>query len=237
MDSRLFFQVFVGWAFRAIAPLVLPLLLLVAVLLSAANGHAQSFRGGFQAGLTASEVSGDRSGGPNKLGWFASVYTDISFSPYAYWQLELMYIQKGSREFNDPETPEEGVFRDYKFYLQYVEVPVLFKFDFSVFERLPYVDWLTGEIGLSFSRVVGHFETNDEGAENTDLMAMERPFRPMEMNVLLGFYFPVRDNFSVHFRYSQGVTPLRPHAGGTRTWYNRGQYNSVWSLGVAYLLF
>ncbi len=211
--------------------------LLLLWLLAQPPARAQSFRGGFQAGLTASEVSGDLSGGPNKLGWFASVYTDISFSPFTYWQLEIMYIQKGSREFNDPETPEDGVFRDYRLNLQYVEVPVIFKFDFSVFERLPYADWLTGEIGLSVSRVVGHFETNDEGAENTDLMALERPFHAGELNVLAGFYFPVSENLSVHFRYSQGVTPLRPHAGGTQTWYNRGQYNSVWSLGLAYLIF
>ena len=212
-------------------------LLLLLFLFPQTPARAQSFRGGFQAGLTASEVSGDLSGGPNKLGWYASVYTDISFSPYTYWQLEIMYIQKGSREFNDPETPEDGVFRDYRFNLQYVEVPVVFKFDFSVFERLPYADWLTGEIGLSVSRVVGHFETNDEGAENTDLMALERPFHAGELNILAGFYFPVRENLSVHFRYSQGVTPLRPHTGGTQTWYNRGQYNSVWSLGLAYLIF
>lgn len=218
-------------------PALMTALMLLFLLLPQTPVRAQSFRGGFQAGLTASEVSGDLSGGPNKLGWFASVYTDISFSPYTYWQLEIMYIQKGSREFNDPETPEDGVFRDYRFNLQYVEVPVIFKFDFSVFERLPYADWLTGEIGLSVSRVVGHFETNDEGAENTDLMALERPFHAGELNVLAGFYFPVRENLSVHFRYSQGVTPLRPHAGGTQTWYNRGQYNSVWSLGLAYLIF
>jgi hypothetical protein len=211
--------------------------LLLLLLLAQPPARAQSFRGGFQAGLTASEVSGDLSGGPNKLGWFASVYTDISFSPHTYWQLELMYIQKGSREFNDPETPEEGIYRDYRLNLQYVEVPVVFKFDFSVFERLPYADWLTGEIGLSVSRVVGHYETNDEGAENTDLMALERPFHAGELNVLAGFYFPVSDNLNVHFRYTQGVTPLRPHAGGTRTWYNRGQYNSVWLIGLAYLIF
>lgn len=213
------------------------LLLVLALLLMAAPAGAQRFRGGFQAGLTASEVSGDRSGGPNRLGWFASVYTDFGFSTHTYWQLELMYIQKGSREFNNPEKPEDGVFRDYRFNLQYVEIPVLFKFDFSVFERLPYANWLTGEAGLSLSRVVGHYETNDEGVENTDLMALDRPFRPFELNVLIGLYFPLRENLNVHFRYSHGVTPVRPHAGGTQTWYNRGQYNSVWSLGMSFLLF
>ncbi len=222
MPRHLFSYVIVGWALLLLSPCPL---------------HGQAFRGGMQAGLTASEVSGDRSGGPHKLGWFASVFTDYQVSEHAYWHLEILYIQKGSREFNDPETPEEGVFRDYKFYLQYIEVPVLFKFDFSVFERLPYVDWLTGEIGLSGSTVVGHYETNDFGDENTGLMARERPFNRAELNLLLGFYFPLREGLGVHFRYSQGVTPLRSHESGARTWYNRGQYNSVWSLGLSMLLF
>ncbi len=199
---------------------------------------AQSFRGGIQAGLTASEVSGDRSGGPNKLGWFASVFTDFPVSEQSYWHLELMYIQKGSREFVDRDEPYR--YRDYTFSLRYVEVPLLYKFNFSVFGRLPYARWLSAEMGLSASSVIGHFETNDFGVEITNTpndVALVRPFRPVELNIVLGVGVPLGETLTFQVRYNQGVTPLRDHASGRKVWYNRGQYNSVWSLGLSVTLF
>lgn len=196
---------------------------------------AQSFRGGLKTGITASEVSGDRSGGPNKLGWFASVFTDFAISGQSYWHLELMYLQKGSRQFTRSE--DYALDRDYTFSLAYVEIPILYKFNFSVAGRLPYTQWLTAEMGLSASRVIGHFETHDEGYEITAMMAEERPFNPAELNVILGISVPVTQLLSFNLRYSQGVTPLRDHASGRTRWYNRGQYNSVWHLGLSATLF
>lgn len=195
--------------------------------------EAQSFRGGIKAGFTASEVSGDRSGGPNKLGLYASVFTDYAVSSQSYWHLELMYVQKGSRAYID----REDAYRDYTFALGYVEVPLLYKFDFSVFGRLPYARWLSAEMGFSVSSVIGHFETNDDGDENTSLMAGERPFNPAELNAIVGISVPISQLLSFNFRYSQGVTPFRDHASGRETWYNRGQYNSVWHLGLSATLF
>lgn len=185
----------------------------------------QDFRGGFRAGLTAGEVSGDEAGGPDRPGWFAAVFTNRDISEYSQLQLEVMYIQKGSRVFR---------YRDYRLNLHYVEVPLVFKFDFSPSIPLPYVDRLNGEIGLSGSTVVGHYEEN-EGKDITDRMADERPFYAAELNLLAGLYYPIREGLDFHLRFSQGVTPLRPHQSETAsTWYNRGQYNTVWSFGLSF---
>ncbi len=193
------------------------------------DGYAQRFYGGINAGLTASEVSGDRAAGPDKLGWFASVFTNTHLTTYSFLQLELMYVQKGSRV-----VPDEPGDRDYKFYLQYVEIPVVFKFDFSVFGELPYVDRLAGEFGLSMSVLVDHFE--EENGLEMDLTA-SRPFNTAELNALIGLYYPIGEIMEMHLRFSQGVTPLRPHEGGTKVWYNRGQYNTVWSFGLSFTFF
>lgn len=201
------------------------------------DANGQSFRGGIKAGLTASEVSGDHSAGLNKLGWNASVFTDFPVSEYAYWHLELMYIMKGSREFNDPESPEDGIFRDYTFSLQYVEIPVLFKRDFPIMGRLQTTDHLSGELGLSVSRIIGHYETNDFGVDNTRVMAGERPFRAAELNAILGFSLPLWTGVAFNARYIQGITPVRDHASGKKVWYNRGQYNSAWAFGLSYTFF
>ncbi len=167
------------------------------------NVDAQRFYGGINAGLTASEVSGDMAGGPDKLGWFASVYTKTNLSTYSFLQLELIVVQKGSRV-----VPDEPGHRDYKFYLQYVEIPLVFKFDFSVFGDLPLVERLAGEAGLSASVLVDHFE--EENGLEVDLTA-SRPFNRAELNALIGLYYPVGEIMEIHLRFSQGITPLRPH--------------------------
>jgi len=213
------------------------LLAVLIYLASVADAGAQSFRGGLMAGLTASEVSGDRSAGPNKVGWYASVFTDYPLSDFSFWHLELMYIFKGSREFNDPDDPSDGAFRDYRFSLQYVEVPVLFKIQFPVAGRLPYTSWLGAEAGLSVSRVIGHFETNDVGVEITRDMAAERPFRPAELNLILGISVPVGEMFAFNIRLNQGLTPIRDHASGKSIWYNRGQYSTAWTFGMSLTVF
>ncbi len=203
------------------------------------DASGQGFRGGLKAGLSASEVSGDRSGGLNKLGLFASVYTDYRVSERSYWHLELMYIQKGSREFNDPDPDDlrQSPFRDYTFALQYVEIPVMFKIDFPIMGRLRHTQYLSGEIGFSVSKVIGHAETNDFGVDITEMMADDRPFHKAEINAILGFSVPLRDNFAFNVRVIQGVSPLRDHASGRKTWYNQGQYNTAWALGLSYTIF
>lgn len=200
---------------------------------------AQGFRGGLKAGLSASEVSGDGSGGLNKLGLFASIFTDYKVSDRSFWHLELMYIQKGSREFNDPDPddPMPSPYRDYTFTLQYIEIPVLFKIDFPIMGRLRHTQYLSGEIGISVSKVIGHAETNDFGVDITDLMAEDRPFHNAELNAILGIVVPLRANFAFSARLIQGISPLRDHASGKKTWYNQGQYNTAWALGLSYTIF
>ena len=223
----------------------------------AAGLSGQDFRGGFRAGLTASEVSGDDAGGPDRPGWFAAVFTNRDVSEHSRLQLEVMYTQKGSRVFRDPHNDNNGQevtaffsaagdnglpdpppdgYRDYRLNLHYVEVPLLFIFDFSPLIPLPYADRLTGEIGLSGSTVVGHYEEN-EGKDITGRMAEERPFYAAELNLIAGLYYPLLEGLDFHLRFSQGVTPFRPHQSEATTWYNRGQYNTVWSFGLSYTFF
>ncbi len=227
------------------------------------ESRAQMFRGGMQAGITASEVSGDQAGGPDKLGFFANVFVNMDIRPYTRVQMELMYIQKGSRVYHDPwddehgdpgdfsfkegglkldpiDPPDDG-YRDYKFYLHYVEVPLILQFDFSPVTRLPYVERMSGEIGLSAATVVGHYEEK-RGLEVTDDMARLRPFKLAEMNILAGLHFPITDGLTFNARYSQGVTPVRTRhardeitcANALECYRKRHQFNSVWSFGLTY---
>ncbi len=227
--------------------------------------RAQVFRGGMQAGLTASEVSGDDAGGPNKLGFFATAFINLDIRPHSRVQFEMMYIQKGSRVFEDPwdddhgnenwdgflynqtftrddpiDPPEDG-YRDYRINLHYIEIPIIFQFDFAPITRLPYVELMSGEFGASVSTVVGHYEEKRQ-KDVTDIMADLRPFNLAELNVLAGLRFPITDGLSFTARYSQGVTPFRTRyerdevicANFLECYRKRHQFNSVWTFGLTY---
>ncbi len=204
-------------------------MLFFALFFGAGFAAGQGFDGGLRAGIAASEVSGDNLGGPDKLGWFASVFTSTGLGAYSRVQLEMLYIQKGSRS----RPNEKNNFYDYRFSLQYVEVPLLFIYDFPLGENLRHGGRLSLEAGLSLAFLVAALEKEND--LEIDL-AQEKPYNDAELNVLLGLYYPVANRLKFHLRFSQGITPLRPHLGGSQTWYNRGQYNTVWTFGLAWSL-
>lgn len=188
---------------------------------------AQQFGGGFKSGLTGSEVSGDNLAGPDKLGWFAAAFTNVPVRSHSKIQLELLFIQKGSRS----KPNEKNNYYDYRFSLQYVEVPFILIMGFPPEASSKFVGGFSVEAGLSVAMLVAAVETEND--LELDLSAL-KPYKEAELNVLLGLYYPVGERFSFHFRFSQGLTPLRPHLGATQTWYNRGQYNTVWTFGLSW---
>ncbi len=200
--------------------IILSLLLFI----SLTSLSAQSFKGGLKGGLVASEVSGDELAGPNKLGFFGSAYTMYPIAEHSFLQMEVMYIQKGSKSV----PKEENRYADYQFSLQYFEVPLLYVHDLSAWSSLFKGTLIHG--GLSLSTLVGHKETKDGTA-----FPINSNFNVVELNLLLGFSYPISNSLYATLGYSNSLTPIRPHASGQTTWKNHGQYNSVWTLGLSYI--
>jgi hypothetical protein len=189
---------------------------------------AQRFDGGFKAGLVASEVSGDGLAGPNKLGWYAGVFTSRGISQFASLQLELAYITKGSRG-----VPSEKQPRDYRFNLSYAETAMFFKHDLKPFSSQAYIQKMSAELGLSLGVLVNYYE------EENDLeldFSVERPFYNYEGNIWAGLYFPVSEKIKINFRFSNSITPIRKHQSGQVIWYNWGQYHTLWTFGAEFTL-
>ncbi len=206
---------------------ILKITILILSVFFTCNVWSQRFEGGLRAGLVASEVSGDNLGGPNKLGWYASAYTFTPVAQNLSLKLEIMYITKGSRSV----PTERNDFLEYAFHLQYVEVPVLVLVDVSQYSQSPVLEKLVLHAGLSGSVLVGYRE-QEFGA---DVPASEvEPFHPAELNILLGFSYPLTERMNFHFGFSNSLTPIRPHSGRSKVWYNRGQYNTLWTFGVSY---
>ena len=53
---------------------------------------AQRFKSGVLAGVAATEISGDRLGGPNKAGIYAGTFVNLDISDKSSLQMEMNYI-------------------------------------------------------------------------------------------------------------------------------------------------
>lgn len=197
-------------------------------LCSATTLSAQKFGGGFKGGMVASEVSGDNLAGPNKLGFYASAFTFLPIGQYAHLQGEVMYIQKGSRSVPN----KHNQYFDYRFALQYVEIPLLYVQEMSRFSSNNYLSNLLIHGGLSLSLLTQHKES--EGGYT--LATGPNTFNPAELNLLLGISYPIHKSLYFSLGYSNSITPIRPHASGETAWNNYGQYNTLWTLGLSYFV-
>lgn len=203
-------------------------LLICLIFCTASMLSAQKFGGGFKGGMVASEVSGDNLAGPNKLGFYASAFTFLPLGHQAYIQGEVMYIQKGSRSVPN----KHNNYFDYHFALQYVEIPVLYVQDLSRFTSINYLSNLLMHGGLSLSFLTQHKES--EGGFT--LPAELNTYNLAELNLLLGLSYPISETLYFNLGYSNSLTPIRPHASEETAWNNYGQYNTLWTLGLSYVV-
>ncbi len=196
-------------------------------LISLTHLSAQSFKGGLKGGLVASEVSGDHLAGPNKFGLFGSAFTMYPIATHSFLQMEVMYIQKGSRSV----PKEENQYFDYRFSLQYLEVPLLYVQDLAAWSSN--LDGALIHGGVSIAKLIQYEET-ENGA--SIVSPINSNYKTVEANLLLGFSYPISNSLFATLGYSNSLTPIRPHASGKTTWKNHGQYNSVWTLGLSYII-
>lgn len=181
---------------------------------------AQKFNGGVLGGLAATEVSGDRLEGPNKAGAYMGVFVNRYFSQKSSVQLELDFIQKGSSE--NPDSTND--YHEYKLKLNYIEMPLHYKYDF--------IERGTLEVGLALGFLVSDSEKYD-GRED-DVSGNE--FDRIDFSFNIGAYFRIIDNLLFNVRYSNSILPIRPHAGGATWKTNKGQYNEVLSFTLHYII-
>lgn len=180
---------------------------------------SQDFKGGILGGLAASEVSGDRLSGPNKAGLYAGVYVNRYFTPRSSVQMELDYIQKGSRE--NPDSSNN--YQSYLLRLGYIEIPVHYRYDFA--ERA------TLEVGLSLGVLVHSYEE-----ANGSTAVSGGDFNSTDFCFNFGFFYSLTERLRINARYSNSILAIRPHSQGQTYRWNQGQYNEVLSFVLYYEL-
>lgn len=180
--------------------------------------RAQQFNAGIMAGGVTSQVDGDTYDGYHKWGELGGGYVCLQISPHSSFQMELEYIQKGSRRV---DTTSMGG-NEYLLRLHYIEVPVLYQYTFKkrfYFEAGPAADITIGSLEII----------------NGLQPASTVPLRPVTFTGIFGFGAYLTRHLRINVRSNYSLNSLRNV--NTASYYRRilfekGQYNNVLSLSL-----
>ena len=180
---------------------------------------SQNFKGGVIAGVSTSQVSGDALGGFHKAGLYLGVFTELPLSPISNIKMEMNYIQKGS---NNPKIFENNM-PDIS--TSYIEVPIsvnYFQTEITFFE-----------IGIQTAFLL-NFSDNDEYGPIPNDQSIA--FNKVDLGAFIGMSHDLTDKIKLNSRISNSIIPIRAHASGATYKLNKGQYNSVLSFALHYIL-
>ncbi|MBT4218228.1 MAG: outer membrane beta-barrel protein [Flavobacteriales bacterium] len=180
---------------------------------------SQNFKGGVIAGIATSQVSGDALGGLHKAGLYLGVFTQLPISPISNIKMEMNYIQKGS---NNPKISENLV-PDIS--TSYIEVPI----SVNYYQN----EIMCFEIGLQTAFLLNFSDNDLYGPIPND---QSIPFNKVDLGAFIGMNYHLTDNILLNSRISNSILPVRPHASGAIYQLNRGQYNSVLSFTLHYII-
>ena len=184
-------------------------------------GFAQKFNGGIIAGGLVSQVDGDTYDGYHKFGYLAGAYVSLKISPHSSFQIEMEYIQKGSRHNTDSANYSD---QSYLLRLHYLEIPVLYQFSFG--RRF------TVEAGPAADVLLGYAEEQD-GIANPPT----EPFRTVTLSGIVGVAVNITNHLKADFRFNYSLLSLRNSSAPYPDSYRKilfeyGQYNNVLSLSL-----
>jgi hypothetical protein len=179
--------------------------------------HAQKFNAGVMAGGVASQVDGDTYDGYHKFGYYGGAFVMLHLSPHSSFQMEIEYIQKGSRR---ADTTVSGG-TQYLLRLHYIEVPILYQYTFK--KRFYF------EIGPAVDITIGSLE------ERNGLVVDGVPLRPVTFTGIFGFGAYLTKNLRLNLRSNYSLNSIRSqnnYGGYRRILFEMGQYNNVLSIGL-----
>jgi hypothetical protein len=195
------------------------LLILILALLSTSL-HAQKFNGGLIAGGVVSQVDGDYYGGYTKLGYLGGGFVSLRVSPRSSFQMEMEYIQKGSRIPSDSTNGGNS----YLMRFHYLEVPILYQFTFGKRFSL--------ETGPAMDVLLGSREESN-GIETQATI----PLRNITVAGIFGVSGFVTEHLKLNFRINYSLMSIRQTAESYPASYRyifwqKGQFNNLLSFSI-----
>ena len=177
---------------------------------------AQNFGGGLILGFSTSQVGGDNLAGFNKAGLLIGAYGNKSISELLSFQMEMTFIQKGS---NNPKMNKNEI-TDIS--LSYIEIPLVIKYQQS--------NIIAIETGFETAFLINSYDNDLYGK------IINRPFNKTDISIFIGMDYYINPKLILNSRISNSIIPIRAHASGATFQLNKGQYNSVLSFSLHYIL-
>ncbi|REK36364.1 MAG: PorT family protein [Bacteroidetes bacterium] len=189
----------------------------ILLLINPSISFSQDFHAGIRAGMSASQVSGDRLSGFDKAGIVFGGFVGRNFSEKISGQMEISFIQKGSRSSVNKEDNSY-----YRMRLHYIQVPVLFQY--KVGKKIDL------EVGPSAGVLVLSEENDQLGLINNT-----PPFEDMDVSFNAGGSYQIGEHWTFNARYSASILPVRKFQGSYNfNFFDRGQYNELIELAFLY---
>lgn len=176
---------------------------------------AQNFDAGLIGGFCTSQVSGDNLSGYNKLGSRFGAYINYPINKKMSYQLEMQFLQKGSKKPYTENSPET-----YLFELNYIELPATLNYQVK--------KGISIESGLGTAFLVGYKEQDEITDINTD-----KP-NTLALDFLLGVQYDIKKNLKLNIRYANSISRIRKHASEEESGLNSGQFSSLVSFALMY---
>lgn len=182
----------------------------------------QRFNGGIIAGGVVSQVDGDGYGGYHKFGYMAGAVVSLDVSPRSSFQMELEYIQKGSRI----STDSLNYGNSYLMRFHYLEVPLMYQY--KLWNRFSL------EAGPAMDVTLGSLEESN-GLETQSTI----PLRNVTLCGILGASAHLGDHLKINFRLNYSLLSIRQTAETyppdyRYIFWQKGQFNNVLSFGLIY---
>ena len=176
---------------------------------------AQNFDAGLLGGFSTSQVTGDNLSGFNKLGSRFGAYISYPINKKMNYQLEMQYLEKGSKKPFTENSPET-----YLFELNYIELPTTLNYQVK---KGIYI-----ESGIGTAFLVDYKEQDEIADINTD-----KP-NTFAIDFLLGVQYQFKKNLRLNIRYANSISRIRKHASEEELGLNSGQFSSLVSFAFMY---
>lgn len=191
----------------------------ITMLVSTIHADAQEFRGGIIAGIAGTQVLGDGYSGPNKPGICVGPYVNLSLTNKSSVQMQLEFMQKGSRE--NPDSTNN--FSSYLLRLSYVQVPIMYQYRHS--------DKLGFEVGGSYGVLVGSYE---EGYAANGQFYTGSAFEDRDVSFHAAMHYSINEKLKAEFEFSHSLLYIRPEPSRPTWFFNQGEFNHVLLVAIQY---
>lgn len=192
-------------------------ILFLFIILISNNVKSQNFNGGLIGGISSSQVSGDNLSGYNKAGLFLGVFTQVPVSSITNIKMEMNFIQKGSR---NPKLNQNGI-PDIS--TSYLEIPISLNYNQN--------ELLSIESGIQTAFLLSAKDNDVYGSVNSD-----PPFDKTDISAFIGIYYHYSEKMSLNTRLGNSVLPIRGYDTERIFIFKRGQYNTVLSFTIHYII-